>query len=303
MKGFLKGLALSLLGLLLYMSLAFIGLLFMLHSTVLNPNFVLREMEKLDVYSFAEEVVREEVVPQFAVPAGYEPYVLEIADGTMADLRPWFKEKVRTVVYTGYDYFLGRSYQLQLSFSLEPVRDSVKENLRETLLSSPPPELAGLPPAVTELFFNEANSQIDNQIPERFEFDRDTLDAESARQMEQVRQYIGYIKLGYQLLIAFSLLLILGIVLIHREVRGATRSLGITFLSCGVFIYLSNFLARYFLSPQLLEVSLLADFQTKLPQLMADIQSPLEIYAIVLAAIGVALLVVSFVYKRRQSEL
>jgi hypothetical protein len=303
MKSFLKGLALSLLGLLLYISLAFLGLLFMLHSTVLNPHFVLREMEKLDVYSFVEEAIREEVVSQLVVPAGYEPYVFEVVDGTMADLRPWFKEKVRTVVYTGYDYFLGRSYQLQLSFSLEPVRDSLKDNLRDTVLSSPPPELAGLPPAATELFLDEANRQINEQIPDRFEFDQDTLDAESVEQMEQVRQYLGYLQLGYQLLIAFILLLILGIVLIHREVRGATRSLGITFLSCGVFIYLSNFLARYFLSPQLLEISLPADFQTKLPQLMADLHAPLDMYAIVLAAIGAALLVVSFVYKRRQSEL
>jgi hypothetical protein len=299
---FLKGLALSLLGLILYMALVIFGLVFMLNSTVLNPNFILREMEKLDVYSLVEEVIREEVVPQLEVPAGYEPYLVEIIDDTMADLRPWVREQVSDVVYTGYDYFMGRSWHLYLSISLEPVRDSLKESIRENMLNSPPPEFAGLPPAVMESALNEANRQIDGQIPDSFEFDQDDLGPEDAAHLEQVRQYIGYIQLGYKLLIVLILLLILGIVLIHREVRGATRSLGVTFLSCGVVIYLSNFLARYFVSPRLLELSLPADFQTKLPQLMADFHAPLDWYAIVLAAIGVVLLVVSFVYKRRQSE-
>jgi hypothetical protein len=298
---FLKGLALSLLGLLLYMALVIFGLVFMINSTVLNPNFVLREMEKLDVYSLVEEVICGEVVPQLEVPAGYEPYVAEVMDDTMADLRPWVREQARDVIYTGYDYFMGRSWHLYLSISLEPVQDSLKENLRETVLSSPPPELAGLPPAVLEQYLDVAYQQFD-QIPDSFEFDQDDLGPEDAAHLEQVRQYIGYIQLGYKLLIVLILLLILGIVLIHREVRGATRSLGVTFLSCGVVIYLSNFLARYFVSPRLLEMSLPADFQTKLPQLMADLHAPLDWYAIVLAAIGVVLLVVSFVYKRRQSE-
>jgi hypothetical protein len=299
---FLKGLALSLLGLLLYMALVIFGLVFMLNNTVLNPNFILREMDKLDVYLLVEEVIREEVVTQLEVSPDYEPYVVEVIDDTMADLRPWVREQVRYLVYTGYDYFMGRSWHLYLSISLEPVRDSLKENLRENVLSSPPPEFAGLPPAIMELALNEASSQIDEQIPPGFDFDQDSLNPEDAAHLEQVRQYIGYIQLGYKLLIALILLLILGIVLIHREVRGATRSLGVTFLSCGVVIYLSNFLARYFVSPRLLEMSLPADFQTKLPILMADFHAPLDWYAIVLAAIGVVLLVVSFVYKRRPSE-
>ena len=298
---FLKGLALSLLGLLLYVALVIFGLVFMLNSTVLNPGFILREMDKLDVYLLVEEVIREEVVPQLEVPPGYEPYMVEIADDTMADLRPWVREQTRDVVYTGYDYFLGRSWHLYLSIPLEPVRDNLKENLRETVLSSPPPELAGLPPAVLEQYLDVAYQQF-NQIPDSFEFDQDDLAPEDAAHLEQVRQYIGYIQLGYKLLIVLILLLILGIVLIHREVRGATRSLGVTFLSCGFVIYLSNFLARYFVSPRLLELSLPADFQTKLPQLMADFHAPLDWYAIVLVAIGVALVVVSFVYKRRPSE-
>lgn len=299
---FLKGLALSLLGLLLYMALVIFGLIFMINITILNPDFVLREMDKLDVYSLAEAVIREEVIPQLEVPTEYEPYVVEVLDGTMTDLRPWVREQARDVVYTVYDYFMGRSWHLYLSISLEPVRDSLKENLRGTVLSSPPPELAGLPPAATELVLDEANRQIDAQIPSGFDLNQDTLDPEAVMVLEQVRQYIGYVQLGYKLLLALILMLILGIVLIHREVRGATRSLGITFLSCGVTIYLSNFLTRYFVSPRMLELSLPANFQTKLPQLMADLHAPLDWYAIVLAAIGVVLLVVSFVYQRRQSE-
>ena len=52
-------------------------------------------------------------------------------------------------------------------------------------------------------------------------------------QIQQVRQAIGYFQLGYEALIGFMLLLILGIILIDHQVRGVTRRLGITFVTYG----------------------------------------------------------------------
>lgn len=298
---FVKGLALSFLSFLLFLSLSTFGLMFMLNNTVLNPDFTIRELDKLDAYSLAEELLREQV-SQLEVPPEYEPYVAEILDDTFTELEPWIKEQVSTGVYIGYDYFMGRSQHLSLTISFEPVSDSLKENLRETVLSSPPPELQGLPPAVIEMALNEANRQIDEQIPQGFQVDRSTLDPEVTLVFEQIKQYIDYFQLGYKLLIGFALLLILGIVLIYREVRGATRSLGITFLTCGVFTYLGNLATKYFIGAQFTQVVMPAQLQTRLPQLLSDLLAPLDIYSIVLAAIGVVLLIVSFVYKPRSES-
>jgi len=299
---FFKGLVLSFLSLLLFLSLSVLGLAFTLNSTVLNPDFIARELDKLDAYTLAEELLEEQMV-QFEVPAPYKPYADKVLDNTLADLKPWIKEEANTVIYTGYDYFMGRSQRLSLTIRLEPVKDSLKQNLREVILDSPPPELQGLPPETIETLLDEANRQIDEQIPQGFQVDQSTLDPEVTSVLEQTKEAIGYFQLGYKLLIGFILLLILGIVLIYREVRGATRGLGITFLSCGVVTFLGNLAIKYFAGASITQLSLPILLQTRLPQLLADFLGPLDMYGIILAAIGVGLLIVSFVYKPRQPEL
>ncbi len=298
-----KGLALSLLGFLLFLSLSAFGVMFMLNSTVLNPDFMVRELDRLDVHSLAREWLDEQI-PQFEVPVPYEPYVAKImddtVDDTLADLEPWIGREVNAVIYASYDYLMGRSPGLDRVISLEPVRDSLKQNLKETALASLPPELQGLPPDVIQAFLDEANRQIDDQIPQSVELDLRTLDPEVVTALEQARQYIGYFQLIYKFMIGFILLLILGIILIYREVRGSTRSLGITFLTCGVITYLGNLATKYFAGVGMTQLELPIQFRTWLPQLMADLLAPLDIYGIVLAAIGIALLIVFFVYKPRQ---
>ncbi len=299
---FVKGLALSLLSFFLFLSLSILGWAFMLNSTILNPDFIVRELDKLDVYSLASEFLDEQIL-QFEVDARYKPYVTKVLDDTLADLEPWIKEKMNDTIYTGYDYFMRRSQRLHLAISLEPVRDSLKQNLRETVLASPPPELQGLPPGAIELLLNELSRQIDEQIPPNLDFDQATLDPETVTTLEQIRQSIGHFQLGYKLLIGFILLLILGITLIIREVRAATRDLGITFLTCGVIIYLGNLAIKYFVQVSLTQLPLPTQLQTLVPQLLSDSLVPLDMYSIGLAAIGILMLIVSFVYKPRQSEI
>ncbi len=57
-----KGLALSLLGFLLFLSLSTFGLVFTLNSTILNPDFVVQELDKLDVYSLTSEFLDEQML-------------------------------------------------------------------------------------------------------------------------------------------------------------------------------------------------------------------------------------------------
>ncbi|MFC1974661.1 hypothetical protein ACFLVA_01450 [Chloroflexota bacterium] len=54
---FLKGLALALLGFLLFLSLSIFGFAFQLNDTVLKPDFVVTELDKLDVSLLAKEVL------------------------------------------------------------------------------------------------------------------------------------------------------------------------------------------------------------------------------------------------------
>ena len=225
-----------------------------------------------------------------------------MANDTVADLEPWIKEQVSAGIYSFYDYLEGRSESLSLVISLEPVKESFRDNLWEAVSESPPPELAGLSPAEIEQALNEFYSEFSEQIPSTFEVDETLLDPEVVVQLEQAKQIVGYIHLTYNTLIGLILLLILGIVLLNREVRGSTRQIGITFLICGIIGYVGALVAKNVAGTQLTQLDMPVYLQTWMPQLVADTLAPLEMYGIGLLAAGVVLLVVSFVYKRRQTE-
>ncbi|MFC1980526.1 hypothetical protein ACFLVS_06810 [Chloroflexota bacterium] len=166
----------------------------------------------------------------------------------------------------------------------------------------PPPELRGLPPAEVERYFDEFYQDFARQIPSTFEFNESSLSPDVLAGLEQGKQVFGYIKLGYQALIGFMLLLILGIILINRQVKGTTRSLGTTFLTYGAFEYASIFAAKYFAGPQLTQIEIPQALQAWLPQFLADFLAPLEMFSLGLMIAGVVLIIVSIVYKPPESS-
>ena len=159
---FLKVLALSLLSVLLFLSLSIFGLVLMVNHTILNPDFIIAELNKLDISSLVKDLLNQQISQD-------EPYITEIIDDTFADLEPWVREQLHTSIYSGYDYLLGKKQSLNLEIPLEPLKDSLKNNLRGAILQSPPPELAGAPPAIVELYINEAHQTIDETKTPSFE--------------------------------------------------------------------------------------------------------------------------------------
>jgi len=276
--GFLKGLAISLLSFLLFLSLSIFGLVLMLNQTILNPNFIVTELNKLDVSALAEEFLSEQI-PQ------------EVISDTIADLEPWIKEQAGILTYSTYDYITGKSQSLSVAISLEPLKD----NLWQAFLESPPPELAAVPQAELEQYFDESYEQLG--IPDMF--DESFFPTEVQMAMGQARQYVGYFQLGYKLLIVFIVLLIAGIILINRQVRSATRGLGIVFLSFGALEYAGIFIVNRLLGTQLMQLDLPPSLQAWLPQFLGDLLAPLGIFSIGVAVAGVVLIVVSIIYKRK----
>ena len=62
----LKGFALGLLGFILFLSLTALGLAIMLNSTVLNADFVVSEVNKVDISSLANDYINQ--VPPDQLP-------------------------------------------------------------------------------------------------------------------------------------------------------------------------------------------------------------------------------------------
>jgi len=244
----------------------------MLNQTVLNPDFIVSQVNKLDITSLAEDMLSEQIPPE-------EELTEEVISNTIADLEPWIKERAADAAYAFYDYLEGRSQSLSLEISLEPVKQSLRDNLGQ-----------------------DEYQQIAQELPSTFELNETSLPAESMAMLEQAKQIIDYFNLSYTALIGIILLLILLIIIVHREVRGSTRTIGVNFLTCGALSYLGVFAAKYLSNMLLPQADMPPYIQTWLPQLLKDTLAPLEMYSIGLAAVGVILLIVSFVYKRRQPE-
>ena len=128
------------------------------------------------------------------------------------------------------------------------------------------------------------------------------ISPEIMARLEQARRYIGYLQVAYRISIGAMIAIIVGLVFLHRQVRGATRSIGIPCLSCGISTYVSTVVIKYFAGMQVAQFGLPAQLQAWLPQFLNDSLAPMQMYGIGLMVTGTALLIVSVVYKRRQSS-
>ena len=299
---FLKALGATILTLLLFLSLAVFSTLFTLNNTLLNPDFIVAQVDRLDVASLAREVTEGQISGELPPEA---EFLEEAIYSTITDNEPWIKEQVSAAVYAGYDYLLGKSERLSLMVSIEPLKENLRDNLWQIFqqnLQSLPPELAAAPPGVLEQYFNEFYQQFAEDIPSEFEFDESSIPPEVMAQLIMVREIIGYAQMAYYGLIGLMVLLVLGIILLHRSVKGATRELGITFLIYGALEYASVWATRNFLPTTLPLPDMPPSLQTWLTGLIGDLVAPLETLGIGLMVGGAVLIIVSIVYPRWRRE-
>lgn len=293
---FLKGFGLFILGSLLSLSLLLFGFALTLNLSVLNPDFVASQLEEIDIPLLFEETFSEQVPQEHDY---LSEMVAEVANDTIIDLEPWLKQQASAAIYAFYDYIEGESQYLSAEIPLDTVKESLRDNLWQAVLASPPPELSWLPPAEIELAFNQFWSEFSEEIPSTLELDESLLGAEVMSHFEQAKRYVSYFHIAFYALIGFILLLILGIVLIYREVRGSTRQIGIISLTCGIVSFVGPLIINSIAGSQLAQQGIPTYLQEWLPQLIKDALMPLEIYGIGLMAAGVILIIVSFVYRRR----
>ena len=271
--------------LLLTVTLIALGIIVTFNLTILNPNFIISELDKLDIYSITADQVREQIPAE-------EPYIAQVVDETIADLEPWLKEQTATVIYGGCAYLKG-DQELNIVIPLEQVRTTIKDNVAQAILKSPPPELAGASQSQIQAFLSQIYAEIDSQIPQQIEINETSLGPEITTQLQQVRQIVGYIVLSYKALIGLALLLILLIALIQWwHVKPIALYAGIPFTIVGITGLVSTIVARS-LIPNIIPSEVPPEIMSKLPQLIADFASPLQIYSVGFLIAGIGLIILS----------
>jgi hypothetical protein len=299
MKAF-KVIVLVILGILLCLSLLIFGPVLMVNQSVLNPDFVADRVDEVDIVELTDEIILEEIPPEAADFMG--ELLHPVLRFTIGEIEPWLKEQARNVIHVFYDYIEGRNDTLSLIISLEEKLANFRDNLLDAILTSPPAELLGLPAEEIEAEFNVYFDQIEEEIPSAIELDEMLLETEVMQQIERAKQYVGYFNIAFIALIAFILLMILIIILVYREVKGSCRNIGFTFLAVGVVSLVGAFVARSIANSQLTTIDMPATLQAWAPNVVFDVLMPLGIYAIGLIVVGIALIVVSFVYKRGEDS-
>jgi hypothetical protein len=291
-RGFFSGVF----GFLLFDVLALLGIVITLNMTVLNPDFVTSELDKLDVYSVIIEQAKAQLPGQEFIDA-------ETVDEIVTELKPWFEEQADTVIRDVYAYLKGEQ-ELNVVISLEPVRTAVKENAREVVLGSLPPELQGASQSQIDAYMSQVYEGIDNVIPATFQLNETSAGQQITAQLQQIKQIIGYIDTAYKALIALAVLLVLLIALVHWwQPKPITRSIGITFILVGVACILGpllDYLIVQVLGQFIGTSGMISGLQAKLPQLVADLTAPVRMYGIGFLVSGVALIVISVLFRSPQ---
>lgn len=280
-----RGVFSGLFSFILVFALVALGIVVTINHTILHPDFVISEIDKLDIYPVIVEQVRTQLPEN-------EPYMAEIFDEVAAELEPWLKEQAAEVIYAGYAYLKGEQ-GLNIVIPLEQAKTSIKQNLAQTIRESPPPELEGAPQSQIESFISQAYAVIDKQVPEQIEINEAFLGAEIVTQLQKAKEIVAYIELGYKALIGLSALLILLIALIQWwRPKPIARFTGIAFTIAGVISLVVALTARFIVS-QIIPADIPAELTALLPQLINDISYPLLIYSVGILVVGIGLIVLS----------
>lgn len=278
---------------LLFDVLVLLGLIITLNLTVLNPDFVTAELKKLDVYSTVIEQAKSELPAQEYISS-------ETVDEIATELTPWFEEEADKVIRGVYAY-LKEDRALNVVVSLEHVRDTVKEKVREAALSLLPPQLQGVPQSMIDAYMSQIYTGIDSVIPPSFVLNEAVAGAQVMAQLQQIKQVIAYIDTAYKALIIAAVVLVLLIALIYWwQPKPITRSTGITFVLVGAACIIGSLLDVWLvqaLSRLVGESSILLGLQSKLPQLASDLTAPVMRYGIGFLVSGVVLIAISFLFR------
>ena len=288
-RGLFSGFFCSLLVTVLFL----LGIVVTINMTVLNADFVVSEFDKLDIYS----VIIDEAKAQLP---GEELIEAETLDNIITEVKPWLEEQTTAVIHAVYGY-LKEDQELDVVISLEPIRAIAQENLRQTVLESLPPQLQGASESQIEAFLSQVYGEIDNLIPQHFELNESSLEPEIMAGLEQARQIVGYIAIGYKVLICIAVLLLLLVALVHWwQPKPIARSIGIVFGLVGVFFIITALLSRFItgaISRLAGQSDILFELQPKLSQLVIDVMAPLQTYGIGFLIAGIALIVISFLLR------
>jgi hypothetical protein len=302
-----------------------------LRQNILNKEFLTEMINAVDFASIAKDVMGDQL--DIELPQGIKLSSGEV-DQIIAVLEPAIKKGLISAADPIADYLLGIRSSVRITIPWDTVSVATKSIVKQAFLRQLPPELATATPAQIDQAYDIYWASAQSSIPTNFDLDSTILgedftqsidDALTSAQDEltnardsineagidmeeglnEARPYIKMFQMAYWGLILLILLVIGGIILIHRSVRGATRDLGINFLVYGGLnligvLILKTTIGRPEFIQRFIEGDIPDSVWNVISPVIQRLTQPIFIFTLACTIIGVALLVVSFVYPKRE---
>ena len=162
---FLKGLGLTVLSILLFLSLSIFGVAFLLQSTILNPDFVADQVNRIDISELARELLEGQMEGQLPEEFSFvEDSIFEVID----EQEPLLKEQANNAIYAGYNYLLGKSDRLEVTFSLVALKESLRDSLWDAFNEYLSSDLSELPDELVKPLVEEYYDDFLAEVPEEY---------------------------------------------------------------------------------------------------------------------------------------
>jgi hypothetical protein len=295
---FLKGLAVTIVGFLLFLSLSAWSTAFMLKQTLANPDFVVAEINKLDTAKLGKEMIGDQIKEQLPTDLNLSGAIDEIFD----EMAPWFKQEMNAVTYTIFDYLGGKTRHLSVDISLEPVKTTAENKIRQALVQSPPPEIAALPAAQQPQLIDQYVQQYVSQVPDNFSFTENSFPAQYHGIISYLKWAVTNLNLIFWGLIGLMVLWVLCLFALYRDVKGFSRSLASPLLSVGVLGFAGTWVTEHLILPQAGTSGLPPELGRWTTQFMVDVGAKMNVLYISLGVAGIILFLLSIFWRRKESK-
>lgn len=302
-----------------------------LRQNVLNKEFLTEMINALDVKSITKDLVGNQL--DMVLPQGIKLSSGEV-DQIIAAIEPAVKKGLVSAADPLADYLLGIRPSFSITIPWDTAAASTKSIVEQAFLRQLPPELATATPAQIDQAYDVYWASAQSSIPTSFDLDSAMLGKNMSQSIDDMltsaqdglasarngiddatinmgealnesRPFIRMFQMAYWGLIVLILLVIGGIILIHRSVRGATRDLGINFLVYGAIYLIGVLILKNTIGkPEFIQRFVEGDIPDSVWNIISPViqrlTQPLFVLTLACTIIGVVLLVVSFVYPKRE---
>ena len=295
-----------------------------LRQTVLSDNFVREVLSYYDYTAVTKDIVANYM--QGKLPEGIELTSPQL-DRVAATLQPSVKLAFSSESDNFADYLVGSRADFSVKVDITPAFPTIKIVVKEAILTLLPGYLQGVTqeeidnayetyypifsqtlPITYEVTSNDLGTGAVNEITKtitdaqdglteaRNNIDTTSQNFENA--LKEAKPYVGYFRLGYVCLIALIIALIVGIILIYRNVKGSCRNLGIVFFIYGALAFAAVLIIKYFALRQFATLDIPQALNNVPGILLNDALSPLRIVSLVCLVGGILLTATSLIYPR-----